>query len=443
MSGMIELTAYSGKFLGPIAKVLGWIMSGIYDIVLKISGGTINSVPLAIVLMTILIYMCLLPLTIQQQKFSKLSQKMQPELNAIRDKYKNRKDQEAMMAMNQETQLVYQKYGISPSGSCIQMLIQMPILFALYRVFYNIPAYISSVRSSYTGLVDGIINTNGFVDKLTALMTNFNAVTSSGLNANNVADKLNAATGTTLSNYVTDIMYKLPSTAWEKTADAGKTIFEQFPNLSDSLNSTLHDMNQFNYFLGLNISDTPWAIIKSSIASHAWLLLIIAVLIPVLSYITQVINIKLMPTAATAGGDNDQMARQMKTMNTVMPLMSLFFCFVTPVGLGIYWVASALCRAVQQFFINKHIENLDLEDIIAKNQEKVKKKREKMGVTEERIRQAAAMNTRSIQSKANVSSANIEMEREKANAAKANAKPGSMAAKANLVKEFREKNNRK
>ena len=43
MSGMIELTAYSGKFLGPIAKVLGWIMSGIYDIVLKISGGTINS----------------------------------------------------------------------------------------------------------------------------------------------------------------------------------------------------------------------------------------------------------------------------------------------------------------------------------------------------------------------------------------------------------------
>ena len=101
MSGMIELTAYSGKFLGPIAKVLGWIMSGIYDIVLKISGGTINSVPLAIVLMTILIYMCLLPLTIQQQKFSKLSQKMQPELNAIRDKYKNRQAQEAMMEMKQ------------------------------------------------------------------------------------------------------------------------------------------------------------------------------------------------------------------------------------------------------------------------------------------------------------------------------------------------------
>ena len=140
MSGMIELTAYSGKFLGPIAKVLGWIMSGIYDIVLKISGGTINSVPLAIVLMTILIYMCLLPLTIQQQKFSKLSQKMQPELNAIRDKYKNRKDQEAMMAMNQETQLVYQKYGISPSGSLSRCRFCL-----LYIVYFIIFRHISEV----------------------------------------------------------------------------------------------------------------------------------------------------------------------------------------------------------------------------------------------------------------------------------------------------------
>ena len=206
------------------------------------------------------------------------SQKMQPELNAIRDKYKNRKDQEAMMAMNQETQLVYQKYGISTIRKLYPDAYPDADSVCFVSCILYIPAYISCVRSSTPVFVDGIINTNGFVDKLTALMTNFNAVTSSGLNANNVADKLNAATGTTLSNYVTDIMYKLPSTAWEKTADAGKTIFEQFPNLSDSLNSTLHDMNQFNYFLGLNISDTPWAIIKSSIASHAWLLLIIAVI---------------------------------------------------------------------------------------------------------------------------------------------------------------------
>ena len=165
-------------------------------------------------------------------------------------------------------------------------------------------------------------------------------------------------------------------------------------------------------------------------------------MIPALAYLTQVLNIKLMPQANT--GDNDQMARQMKSMNTMMPLMSLFFCFITPTGLGIYWIASAVVRAVQQFFVNKYIQNLDLDDIIKKNQEKAKQKREKMGISEDQIRQAAQMKTRSIESKANyVSSAEKELQLEKARQAQNNAKPGSLASKANMVRDFNEKNNRK
>jgi YidC/Oxa1 family membrane protein insertase len=439
----IELTAYPGKILGPIAKLLGWIMSGIYDIIYQLSGGAIQSVPLSIVIMTLLIYLCMLPITIKQQKFSKLSQKMQPEIKAIQDKYKDRKDQDSVMAMNQETQLVYEKYGISPTGSCLPTLIQMPILFALYRVFYNIPAYIDTVKDSYTGLVDGIMASDGFIDKLTDMVTSFKVVTSSGLNSSNIADNLSSATGNTLQNYVIDIIYKLPSGAWNETADAGKTLLQQFPDLKDSISSTMTDISHFNYFFGLNISDTPWNIIQSSFSSRAWLMIIAAVLIPVFAYLTQVLNLKLMPTAASS--DNDQMAAQMKTMNTMMPLMSLFFCFVTPVGLGIYWIASALVRALQQFFINKHIQNLDLDDIIAKNQEKAKKKKEKLGISEDQIRQAATIKTKSIGSKANtnVSSAEREANLEMAQSMKSNAKPGSLASKANLVKDFNERNNRK
>jgi YidC/Oxa1 family membrane protein insertase len=172
-------------------------------------------------------------------------------------------------------------------------------------------------------------------------------------------------------------------------------------------------------------------------------LIIVAALIPILAYVTQVINVKLMPTSTTS--DNDQMAMQMKTMNMMMPLMSLFFCFVTPVGLGIYWIASAAVRGVQQFFINRHIQNLDLDEIIAKNQEKAKKKKERLGISEDQIRQAAMLKTKSIESKANtsVSSAEKELELEKAESMKSNAKAGSLAAKANMVKEFNERNNRK
>ena len=438
MSGIV-LTAYPGSILGPVAKFLGWIMNGIYNGISSITGGRVESVVLSIVIITIIIYMCLLPLTIKQQKFSKLSQKMQPEMQAIQAKYKNKKDQASMMAMQEETQLLYQKYGISPMGSCVQMLIQMPILFALYRVFYNIPAYLSGVKGSFTGLVDSIQQTSGYQNTLVSLMEKYNVVTSSGLNASNAASKLADASGDTLSNYIIDILYKLPSKGWDALMD-GKF----FDGIQSAVEKTHDALLHFNYFLGLNISDTPWYIIKSNFTDKPdkWLLFVIlALLIPVLSYLTQMLNIKLMPQATNG---NDQVANQMKMMNLMMPLMSLFICFTVPVGLGIYWICSALVRGIQQFFVNRHIENLDLEAVMAKNEEKAKKKREKMGLSEDYIKKAAQIKTKSIDNKANVSvSAGTEEKLAKAAEYKANAKSGSLASKANMVKEFNERNSRK
>lgn len=435
----ILLTAYPGSILGPIAKLLGMLMDWIYSGISNITGGRVESVVLSIVIITIIIYMCLLPLTIKQQKFSKLSQKMQPEMQAIQAKYKNKKDQASMMAMQEETQLLYQKYGISPMGSCVQMLIQMPILFALYRVFYNIPAYLSGVKGSFTGLVDSIQQTSGYQDTLVSLMEKYNVVTSSGLNASNAASKLADASGDALSNYIIDILYKLPSKGWDALMD-GKF----FDGIQSAVEKTHDALLHFNYFLGLNISDTPWYIIKSNFTDKPdkWLLFVIfALLIPVLSYLTQMLNIKLMPQ--TTNG-NDQVASQMKMMNLMMPLMSLFFCFTVPVGLGIYWICSALVRGIQQFFVNRHIENLDLEAVMAKNEEKAKKKREKMGLSEDYIKKAAQIKTKSIENKANVSaSADTEEKLAKAAEYKANAKAGSLASKANMVKEFNERNSRK
>ena len=435
----ILLTAYPGSILGPIAKLLGILMDWIYSGISNITGGRVESVVLSIVIITIIIYMCLLPLTIKQQKFSKLSQKMQPEMQAIQAKYKNKKDQASMMAMQEETQLLYQKYGISPMGSCVQMLIQMPILFALYRVFYNIPAYLSGVKGSFTGLVDSIQQTSGYQNTLVSLMEKYNVVTSSGLNASNAASKLADASGDTLSNYIIDILYKLPSKGWDALMD-GKF----FDGIQNAVEKTHDALLHFNYFLGLNISDTPWYIIKSNFTDKPdkWLLFVIlALLIPVLSYLTQMLNIKLMPQATNG---NDQVANQMKMMNLMMPHMSLFICFTVPVGLGIYWICSALVRGIQQFFVNRHIENLDLEAVMAKNEEKAKKKREKMGLSEDYIKKAAQIKTKSIDNKANVSvSAGTEEKLAKAAEYKANAKAGSLASKANMVKEFNERNSRK
>ena len=355
---------------------------------------------------------------------------MNPELQAIQKKYKDKKDPTSMQNYQTETQLVYEKYGVSPTGSCVQMLIQMPLLLALYRVFMNVPAYISSVKDVYSGLVSDIMATSGYQDTMTQLVTD--------LNMRTVQVDFTATDATTLQNYIVDVLYKISSTGWDTLRDA-------FPSLTDSINSTYEVVSHVNNFIGLNISDTPMQIIKTGFSSGAYLMAIIALLIPVISYLTQVLNIKLMPTAA-GGGDNDQMAQQMKMMNRTMPLFSLIMCFTVPVGLGIYWIASAVVRSIQQFFLNKHFDKINLEDIIAKNQEKAKKKREKMGLSENQISNAARMNTRQVtanQKSSVKTTAEKELELEKANAVKANAKPGSMAAKANMVREFNERNNKK
>ena len=425
MSGIL-LTAYSGAILGPIAKVLGWVMNGIYMAMYNLFG--IEDVALSIILLTAVIYLCLLPLTIKQQKFSKMTQIMQPEIQAIQNKYKNKKDQASMQAMQQETQLVYEKYGVSPAGSCVQMIIQMPILFALYRVFYNVPAYIVSVKNQFSGLVDTITATSGFQDTMTQIMKDYKL---------NVAVDFTTTDTSALKDYIVDVLYKLPKSGWENLTD-------YFSNVGSEVDTLTPHMNKFNYFFGLNVSDTPLNIIKTSFASHAWLMLVVALLIPVISYLTQMLNIKLMPQAGSNG--NDQMAQQMKTMNLMMPLFSFVMCFTVPVGLGVYWIAGAICRSVQQLFINKYFKNMDMDDIIRKNQEKAKKKREKMGIAQNQIRDAAKISTKKIDSTgegSKMSSAQKELELEKAEAKRANAKAGSMAAKANMVRDFNEKNSRK
>ena len=134
------------------------------------------------------------------------------------------------------------------------------------------------------------------------------------------------------------------------------------------------------------------------------------------------------------------MARQMKTMNMMMPLFSLFMCFSVPVGLGIYWIAGSVIRCIQQLIINKRMENLDLDDIIEKNKEKARKKKEKRGVYQNQIANAAKMNTRNIKEPMSEREKDEKIRQTEEYAKKA--KTGSLLEKANMVKEFNERNNK-
>ena len=442
MTGIV-LTQYDGLILGPIAKVLGYIMEGVFFFLDFIG---IPNVGLSIILFTIVIYLLMMPLTIKQQKFSKLSAKMNPELQAIQAKYKNKKDNDSMMAMNAETQAVYAKYGVSPSGSCVQLLIQMPILFALYRVIYAMPAYVGKIKEVFFPLVTNLITQAG---SLEFLQTFKNTAMYSRQIANEafvegVADNIY------VQNTYIDILNKASTTEFASIAD-------KFPNLANDVENTLSYLNRYNNFLGINIGNSPSYMVSEAWNAEGgiqWILIIAAFIIPVLSAVTQWINTKLMPQADSSSQNDQQntMAQSMKMMNTMMPLMSAFFCYTLPAGMGLYWIAGSVVRSIQQIVINKKIDKIDIDDLIKKNEDKRIKKLEKAGIDPKTLNKNATLSTRnvntsksSISTKAKTTSLSQE---EKDEAMKKsteyynkNAKPGSLAAKANMVRQYNERKN--
>ena len=429
---MILATKSSTPIIGQLATVMGWIMDGIYRL-LNVFG--IQNIGLCIIIFSILIYALMTPLQIKQQKFSKLSAIMQPELQKIQKKYKGKNDQASMQKMQEETQAVYQKYGVSPTGSCVQLAIQFPILMALYQVIYKIPAYVGSVKDILASAVTSITGVSGYTEILQQFITD-NKMTRVQL----VMDGSNAT-----SNSVTDFLYALSPSQWKTLAETS-----QFSGFTDTLNSTAKEISHVQNFFGLNIADQPLTYIKAAFVGGSILIAIAAILIPILAWATQMINLKLMPQAAQQGsGDaqQDAMMNSMKTMNTVMPLMSAVFCFTFPVGLGIYWVASAAVRSVQQLIINKHMDKIQVEDLISENMKKMEKKREKAGLPPQKITNQAHQSVKNI-NKIEKGSSNTDAQTrakkvEESYKNASNAKPGSITAKANMVKAFDERNKKK
>lgn len=438
----ILLTQYDGMILGPIAKVLGIIMNGIFWVLDKIG---IPNIGLAIILFTIVIYLLLMPLTIKQQKFSKLSAKMNPELQAIQKRYNGKKDNDSMMAMQQETQAVYAKYGVSPTGSCVQMLIQMPILFALYRVFMNVPAYVSQVKEAFLPLVEKLVNTAGSAEFLSNTKNFSNAAMYAKQFANEAFTSGNVEY---MQNTFIDVLNKASTAEWNSLA-------AKFPSLSAEITGTMEKMNHYNNFLGLNMGNSPSFMVQEAIAAGAWLLVVAALAIPILSAVTQWLNVKLMPQADTGNTEGNSMASSMKMMNNIMPIMSAVFCYTLPSGMGLYWVAGSVVRSVQQVAINKHIDKMDIDAEIKKNTEKHNAKLRKKGIDPEKLNSYATMNTRSVKSSApaavaRTKTSNMTQEQKDEAMRKAteyynrgNAKPGSLASKANMVRDYNERNNKK
>lgn len=419
----------NGGILSPIYYILGMLMNGIFTILDKIG---IPSIGLSIILFTLIIYLCLLPLTIKQQKFSKLSSKMNPELQAIAKKYQGKRDNDSVMKMNEETRAVYDKYGVSQTGSCLNLFIQLPIMWCLYRIIYNMPAYVPHIKDVFTDLVTKLSNMSGSAEFLQTF-TNANYYSKQFK-----SDQFVAGSEYMMNTFI-DVLNKASSAEW-------MSLKEKFSSLSTEITTAYNTLSEYNNFLGLNIANSPSFTIKN--ASGNTMLIVGAIMIPVLAALTQWVNTKLMPQPEPdKNGEPNPMMASMKTMNYTMPIFSAIMCFSLPAGMGLYWISGSVIRSIQQVVINKHIDKMDIDEMVKKNLEKAEEKAKSYN------KNAVASST--LTSKAHKSTKNISFEEKeyaapviekteeinKADKKRKDGQPsGSIASKANKVKKFNEKN---
>ncbi|TAH71508.1 MAG: YidC/Oxa1 family membrane protein insertase [Anaerolineaceae bacterium] len=339
-----------GNILNPIASLLGLIMNWIYEF-FHLFG--IQNIALSIFVFTFIVKTLMFPLTIKQQRFSRLQSRITPEIQKIQEKYKGKKDEASMRKQQAETQAVYQKYGASPTSGCLPLLITLPIMFALYRVINNIPDFVNLVWNEYNEVAK-VVESAG-----TVVLTDF------------VADPEKLTT----IDEIIKALALFTTDKWEKLSEIG--------TLKPALEA-IGNIRKVNNFFGLSITNTPnWRSIS--------------ILIPLLSMGLQFIQSKQINIKTDK---KDNAPNPMASMNVVMPIMSGFFCLMLPIGVGLYWIANSLFSIIQQFFVNKHLDRMDIDELVEKSQEKAKNKimKKKTSVGGASIQELAKKQTKSIES---------------------------------------------
>ena len=421
-----------GPIWNLIVSALGWIMNWIY---LFLDGIGIPNIGLAIILFTLVTRILLFPTSLKQQKSSRMMQIMQPEIRAVQEKYKNKTDNASMMAQQTEMKTIYEKYGTSMTAGCLPLFLQMPIIFALYRIIMNIPAYVPSVKAVYESVstaIGGSSAAQSLLDfgKANGMESILKTLHNLGLDD---PSKYNADA---VHNFVIDFLYKLNPAQWAKLP-------EIFPSATQVIQQAAAKSTEINSFLGLNLSTAPSA--YGFTPNIYWLIPILAGLSQWAS--TLLMQKQSMPVATEEGDQSQQM---MKSMNVMMPLMSVWFCFSFASGIGLYWIASSVFMLLQQLILNWYFGKKSNEELLQDAMAKANEKRAKKGLppidektVENRLKLMQAKEDSEEKNRMEkIAKQNLKT-KESTDYYNQNAKEGSLASKANMVQLYNEKHEKK
>ncbi len=338
-----------GVIVGPIAKVLGVICNICFNIVYAIT--PVASFGITIILFTIVIKVLLFPLSVKQQKSMIKTQQIQPKIQKLQEKYKDAKDPESQQKMSMEINALYKENKINPFGGCLPLLIQMPILFALWYVIQQPEAYIAQIAQVINDIATFIANNlDSFktflidmyqglktvpIEQALALKPILEAQQVYGVDVATVEGAtlaINAMSAEDMSNFIT-------------------TFFSQF---ATSQNSVMLELNRL-------------MTLKSEIYNFGFLNLVESpgfrfpgIVVPVITWGTTYLSYKVSMSIQqnkSQGETNDMLQSQQKIMMTIFPFMMAFMTVNLPSGLGLYWNVTNLIQIGQQIVLNKYFSS--------------------------------------------------------------------------------------
>lgn len=286
-----------------ITGPFSWLLLALYNFS--------QSYGVALILFSLIVKLILLPFSIKSKRNMMKMGRLNPKIKALEKQYKNDKEKHA-----QETQKLYQKYGINPMSGCLWSLLPLPIMLGLYSV----------IRKPLSNLM-----------KLTA-------------------DQITAVTGT-----LTTLGVQLTSNATYREIEIAQQIHVHYAEVKKVVSNVL----SLDYsFLGINLADTPdFNILQAS--NHSWAAIGLF-LLPVVSGALAFVSMRVANRSNTPHADTEERSvadRTTKQMSFFMPLISVYIGFVMPAGLSVYWIANSAFSIVQEWVLGRIIgKRLDAEE---------------------------------------------------------------------------------
>lgn len=295
-----------------ICEIFSWPLIKFYELT--------GNYGVSIILFAFMVNLIMTPFMAKSKKSMMHSTRLQPKIQELQRRHEGNPQK-----LNQEMQKLYKEEGVNPMSGCLWSLIPFPILIALYSV----------IRQPLTRMM--------FVaeDVVTTLQDYF---VSQGWYT--VPTKTDAYFEIKLA----DIAHQ----HWDEiqTALAGK--IDGLMNIDFSfLGLNMGQQPEWNFFMHTDWSD-----------SSVWLPAFGLFLIPLISAFLSWGSMKI-SNMTNPQQDNPQTQASMKSMTIMMPLMSVWICFIMPAAMGVYWIANSVFAIVRDFILTKVFKKqLDKEDAI-------------------------------------------------------------------------------